>query len=228
MTIQKFEVGGCVRDEIMGRQSKDVDYAVTGFDTFEEMAEWVKTQGEVFVVTPDTFTARARVGRDVFDFVWAREDGPYSDGRRPDWVKPAKRIEDDLARRDFTMNAIAKSEAGEIIDPFGGQIDIERRVIRAVGDPVQRFREDGLRIMRAVRFAVTLGFTIDTATAAAIRHHRSMVLRAGHERIRQEMTKAFAADTVGTFRWLEELQLTSLVFSVESGTWLKPTNEKRK
>jgi tRNA nucleotidyltransferase (CCA-adding enzyme) len=222
--IRKFEVGGCVRDSIMGRRSKDVDYVVTGFESFEAMAAWVATQGEVFVTTPETFTVRARVGRDVFDYVWARQDGPYSDGRHPDYVT-AGTLEDDLARRDFTINAIARAEDGTIIDPHNGRADIEARVIRAVGDPNQRFIEDGLRVLRAIRFAVTFGFSIDPATFHAMQRAAVSVRRVSSERIREEMHKACKADSRFAIEWVQALGIGWWDIIFRDGMWLMPTTK---
>jgi tRNA nucleotidyltransferase (CCA-adding enzyme) len=222
--IRKFEVGGCVRDSIMGRRSKDVDYVVTGFESFEAMAAWVATQGEVFVTTPETFTVRARVGRDVFDYVWARKDGPYSDGRHPDFVEPGTLL-DDLARRDFTINAIARDpETGEVIDPHNGITDINSRLIRTVGDPQQRFTEDALRIARGVRFAVRFGFVIgpNTATAMMAMGHRLREPKL-QNRLREELTQAFRENTLHTLRLLRTLDLDRHVFAGDM--WLLPTHK---
>jgi hypothetical protein len=122
-----------------------------------------------------------------------RIEGRYSDNRHPDSVKFAKTIEEDLSRRDFTVNAIAVSLNGSIVDPFGGQKDIQQSVIRAVGDPVARFGEDALRMMRAVRFATSLNFTIDGATLAAITEHSASLKTISAERVRDELIKIIDA-----------------------------------
>lgn len=212
--VRFYEVGGCVRDELLGRSSKDVDYTVTGYDSFQAMVNGLVARGyELFKVSPDTFTARGRLAgsRDTYDFVFARKEGPYSDGRHPDYVE-AGTLEDDLARRDFTMNAIAKDTEGNLIDPFGGVRDIRHGVIRTVGKPEDRFREDALRILRAVRFSVTLGFRIHRDTALAITRlgHTLSVLPV--ERIREELERAFAHDTLATLAALRALGLERHVF----------------
>lgn len=223
--FEKFQVGGIVRDTIMGRASKDVDYVVVGGESFEEMVAWVAETHEIFVTTPATFTARGRRkdSRQTFDFVWARKEGPYSDGRHPDFVEPGD-LNDDLARRDFTINAIAMSDDGEIFDPFDGQFDIGRKMIRAVGDPRQRFIEDQLRIIRAIRFAVVFGFDIESDTAAAMRAmaHR-IPFTVSQERVREEMTKAFQHNTIATFRMLERFGMADVVF--RDGMWAMPTTK---
>ncbi len=210
--MKKFEVGGCVRDSLMGRRSNDVDYVVEA-PSFDAMREGIVAEGAtIFVESPQFNTIRARIGRETFDFVLARKDGQYKDGRRPESVE-AGTLMDDLARRDFTINAIARDEDGTLIDPFGGIADIQARVIRCVGNADERFREDGLRILRAVRFAVTLGFAIDSKTLDAMKYNRSMIHRVSVERIREEMEKAFQADTVAAFRWLERIGASDIIFS---------------
>lgn len=208
--IEIFEVGGCVRDQILGRKSNDVDFSVVA-PSFEAMREFVESEGLTIVVeTPEFGTIRAvakqpwRGHRGGLDFVWARKDGPYTDGRRPDWTRPGT-LMDDLSRRDFTMNAIARDTVtGELIDPFGGMQDIDNAVIRAVGDPYWRFVEDGLRVMRAIRFSITLGFDIEHATWSEFHHKRVVdaLSKVSVERIQIELEKAFQHDTLATMEFL--------------------------
>jgi tRNA nucleotidyltransferase (CCA-adding enzyme) len=209
-----FEVGGCVRDTFLGRDSKDIDFTVE-VESFDAMRTGLRERGfEIFVESPEFFTIRARhpQNRQTFDFVMARKEGNYKDGRRPSSVERGT-IFDDLARRDFTINAIAKAEDGVIIDPHNGRDDIEARIIRAVGNANERFSEDGLRILRAIRFAVTLGFSIDDDTFNAMVQNRDNIRRVSVERIREELEKAFRADTVATFRWIERIGASHIVFS---------------
>jgi len=208
---QFFEVGGCVRDEILGVKSKDIDFSVVA-PTFEAMREAiVKTGMKIVVETPEFFTIRA-VAKQPFqghtgglDFVWARKDGPSTDGRRPDFVEPGT-LHDDLRRRDFTMNAIAKTRNGTLIDPFGGQRDIERKVIETVGHPLLRFREDSLRVLRAMRFSITKGFTISDRTKAYMREAEIVerLHTTSKERQREEMEKMFAHDTISSMILMHE------------------------
>jgi tRNA nucleotidyltransferase (CCA-adding enzyme) len=185
--MKMYEVGGYVRDEIMGVPSADIDYSVTLldgeitmyehldiFDPYEIMVAQLRNMGvkifrdnEGFPIGAEHFTARGQAPRDfpnhpgrALDFVLARKEGNYSDGRRPDDVQVGT-LMDDLARRDFTMNAIAKDADGSYIDPFNGQADIAAGILRAVGDPADRLTEDALRAVRALRFAVTKGFRIE-------------------------------------------------------------------
>lgn len=207
--MKVYEVGGCVRDAIIGRESKDIDFSVE-VESFDAMRDEIVARGmTIFVENPEFVTIRARDNetRETYDFVMCRKDGAYSDGRRPDEVTPGT-LMDDLSRRDFTMNAIAKDEAGNIIDPFGGVADIEAGIIRAVGDPRERFAEDGLRVARAIRFAIVFGFTIAADTFAAMNEDRAIEAlgSVAIERIREEMEKAFRADTIGTIRFVARMR----------------------
>lgn len=222
MTVEAFEVGGIVRDDIMGVRSNDVDYTVTA-PSFEAMRQFVIDNGmKIVVETPEFFTIRA-VAKNPFqgrkgglDFVWAREEGPYSDGRRPDWVKPGTLFMDQQ-RRDFTMNAIAKDTDGSYIDPFNGREDIEACIIRAVGDPFDRLSEDALRAVRALRFSVTKGFFIENRLRFAMQS--AFVLDAienkiSDERIKDELSKMFRFDTVASLVALNEFPaLTRAMFT---------------
>lgn len=219
MTVQFFEVGGCVRDEILGVPTKDIDFTVvmppegrTAEELYAAMGEALKAEG--FIVhteTPDKFVMRARVPNDHplrsrtkdADFVLARKEGPYSDGRRPDWVAPGDLV-DDLARRDFTVNAIAKNPlTGQVIDPFNGRDDlVNEGLLRFVGIPEERIIEDGLRVVRGLRFLVTKGFDCDPATWEALNSDVAVTAlrRISIERIYDEITRTFNHDTVAAVR----------------------------
>ncbi len=219
-----YKVGGCVRDEIMGVNSKDIDYTVVG-ESFEAMKLEIENRGgQIFLEKPEFLTIRAKVpGMGACDFVLARQDGDYSDGRHPERVEPGT-LEDDLARRDFTMNAIAQGENGGIIDPYGGRFDIARRVIVAVGNPYDRFKEDYLRMLRAVRFAITKDMKLSQDVNDAIVVLRRHISEVSVERIREELYKAFMHDTLKTIALLSELKLLEEVFD-KTPLRLKPTLE---
>lgn len=181
-------VGGGVRDLLLGRAVKDWDIA-TSATPEEVMSLWPSAptgikHGTVTAILP---------GQTV-EITTFRTEGPYSDGRRPDWVRPASRLEDDLARRDFTVNAIAfDPESEELRDPEGGVADLAARRLRTVGDPDVRFGEDGLRPLRGIRFAAVLEFTLEEETRAAMRRARDVVARVARERVRDELMKLLAA-----------------------------------
>lgn len=203
MTIEIFEVGGCIRDELMGQHTKDVDFTVIA-PSFDAMRQHLVAEGfKIHVETEQFHTIRAGVPKGHplrertkdADFVWARKEGPSSDGRHPDWVEPGT-LHDDLARRDFTMNAVARDVNGDLIDPFGGIVDIERRELNFVGDPMERIHEDGLRVMRGFRFMVTKGVSPSRPTFDALhsREAASMLRRVSKERIKDELDKMFMFD----------------------------------
>lgn len=233
MTIEIFEVGGCVRDEILGTPSKDVDFSVIA-PSFEAMSDFLVEHGIKIVVSkPEFGTIRGVAPKSGFrgfkgglDFVWARKEGPYSDGRRPDWTKPGTLL-DDLSRRDFSMNAMAKDEAGKIIDPFGGQNDLRDGMIRTVGDPDDRIREDSLRIMRALRFSITKRMFLDARLVDSMLRNAHLLENVSVERVREELEKMFAFDTFTSMTALQHqfFEIGEIVF-VDMGIRLKPSLEK--
>ena len=165
--FQSFVVGGCVRDIFTDKKPKDWDVATNA--TPGQVTKLFKKSyslnrfGTVTVLTGSKTDSLKEVEITTF-----RTEQNYSDNRHPDKVEWAKTIEEDLSRRDFTSNAIAVNSKQEIIDPFDGQKDIKDKILRAVGDANERFNEDALRLMRAVRFASTLGFKIEEKTNKAI------------------------------------------------------------
>jgi tRNA nucleotidyltransferase/poly(A) polymerase len=235
-----FEVGGAVRDDFLGLDSKDVDFTVvatgatgTAEETFTEMVAHLEGEGfRVFTQSPEFLTARAKVpaghpldGRtDVADFVLARQDGPSSDGRRPDFVVPGT-LADDLARRDFTVNAMARTVEGSLVDPHGGRADLDAMALRFVGDPMERVREDGLRVLRAFRFMVTKGFTPTTDTLDVLTSvdAATMLGRVSKERVREELDKMFRVDTLGTLGLLATLPAHTVAAMFPDGLRLAPT-----
>jgi poly(A) polymerase/tRNA nucleotidyltransferase (CCA-adding enzyme) len=194
--FEAYIVGGCVRDSLMKKTPEDWDLATNatpekiqqifkknGFDSFYE-----NNFGTVGVL----LSKKERAYSNVVEITTYRTEGVYRDKRRPENVKWAKTIEEDLSRRDFTVNAIAvKIENGKniFIDPFDGKKDLDKKIIRAVGDPTQRFEEDALRIFRAIRFAGTLGFEIEEETLKSIKKNGAWILDISSERIRDEFIK---------------------------------------
>lgn len=202
--------------------------------SFDYMVSELKSMGfKIFLETPEYLTVRAQFPKfpekkfttpfvveanrgKTADFVLARKESNYTDGRRPDEVVPGT-LEDDLARRDFTMNAIAKDADGSLIDPFNGVEDIYARVIRAVGDPFERLSEDALRAVRAVRFSVTKDFDIDMDLRFAMQTEavlNAIVNKISDERIKDELCKMFRFDTVASLRALQQFPLlTNAMFA---------------
>lgn len=236
------EVGGAVRDKFLGVDSKDVDFVAvptqqfdTADDAFAALVEHLKeTEFKVFLETPQFFTVRAQVPdghplkarTNVADFVLARKDGPSSDGRRPDFVLPGT-LMDDLQRRDFTVNAMALLD-GELVDPFGGRDDLDSELIRFVGDPMERIKEDGLRVVRALRFCVTKGFDIEADTWDALTSELAMVMirKVSIERIREEVDKMFSfssVDTLIALHLINDLPVDTQRAIFRDGLRLQPT-----
>lgn len=246
--MQFYEVGGCIRDELLGVKSKDIDFTVAledhetslmgaaqehgvKIDPFTYMARMLKQQGfTIFLENPEFLTIRAKFPKGhkdaglTADFVLARKESDYTDGRRPDKVEPGT-LMDDLKRRDFTMNAIAKDSEGNLIDPFSGQQDITDRIIRAVGDPRERFEEDALRILRAMRFMVQKRFVIEPVTKAAMMSLAGTIAGVSPERVREELTKMFNADPHGAIFVLNQFHLFGTIFDM--GINFQPTMKSR-
>lgn len=239
--VSLYLVGGAVRDFIMNPDTmpKDFDFSVEA-DSYETMKSWLlENNFKIFKEDPDYYTIRAQKKeawqfghftfyKQTYDFVLARKDAAYRDGRRPDSVSRGT-IYDDLARRDFTMNAIAIDKDGNIIDPFDGVRDIESTTIRLVGG-IERLYEDGLRILRALRFSVTLDFIFDVELERAIRDVDTVqyLKNVSVERISDELFKAFSTDTSYTLKLLAMYpHIAEYVFE-ETSLWLTPTMKKSK
>jgi len=183
--FQAFLVGGCVRDMLRGEEPKDYDVATDAVpDDVERLFPKVIPTGK------QHGTVTVLVQRRPVEVTTFRTEGTYLDGRRPSSVEFHSSIEEDLSRRDFTINAMAYQPIQqELRDPFGGQRDLAAGVVRCVGDPESRFREDGLRPLRAVRFAAVLGYSIDPPTAAAIPPSLPTFRKIAVERVREEFCK---------------------------------------
>lgn len=225
--IRVYEVGGAVRDRLLGVKSKDIDYAVEA-PSFSALHQYIEANGgEIFLETPEYFTIRARVGKVVSDYVLCRREFDYDDKRRPSRVEMGT-IDDDLARRDFTVNAMAIREDRTLYDPHGGLDDLARKVLRCVGNPVERFGEDPLRLVRALRFSITKDFTLHYTIKECLQNLTLVdpILALSLDRVRDELTKCFAANTPRTLELLQEYPLLRRVLFMRRELWLKPTTEK--
>ena len=182
-------VGGAVRDELLGRPHADWDLATK----LMPQAVMTRTRGAGLRAIPTGLqhgTVTVLLEDKPVEITTFRSDGDYLDGRHPQSVRLGVSLEEDLSRRDFTINAMALPVGGgDLVDPFGGQADLGARVLRAVGDPLQRFAEDGLRTLRACRFAAQLGFEVERATLAAIPQRLEVARKVAVERILTELTK---------------------------------------
>lgn len=186
---EAYQVGGCVRDKIMGRELNDID--ITTSATPAEIEKLLAENGVKYIETGLKHgTVTAVYDGSQFEITTYRTDGEYADSRHPESVEFVTNIGDDLARRDFTINALAHNPlTGETIDLFGGKRDIENKIIKAVGEPDRRFKEDALRIMRAIRFASVLGFDIEPNTEKALFENKELLKNISSERIFTELSK---------------------------------------
>jgi tRNA nucleotidyltransferase/poly(A) polymerase len=243
-----YEVGGCVRDEILMLKSKDIDYvAVPSEDLLKDVSSahtmfnilegYLKEEGfELFLVTPDCFTIRAKFPKGhkyegVADFVMARKEIGYIPDTRQPMVVPGT-LYDDLERRDFTLNALAKDENGEIIDYFNGLKALECGVLITPLLAEKTMLDDPLRLLRAFRFSITKGFVISTPimlTCSMDSVVEKLEQVVSQERIRDEVFKMMKHDTLKTLELFEKIRtinpkLLEIMFG--RGMWLKPTTEQ--
>lgn len=239
-----YKVGGIIRDGLLGIPSKDIDYSfifedidlsVTADEYFIKMKNILIEKGvTIYQERPDCFTIRGRLDSEDVDFVMGRrETYPHSDSRIPEVV--IGNLYDELARRDFTMNAIAQDEDGNLIDPFNGQKDIQDKIIRCPIDAETSFNDDPLRMLRALRFSITKGFGIPRDITDVINEDTDLWSKfskvVSQERIREEVCKMMKHDSIGTIRLLSSFDDKSSLPILEKifaeGMWLKPTTEKK-
>ena len=191
---EAYVVGGCVRDSMFGRQPDDWDVTTSALPS--QMCE-VFSNYRTIETGIQHGTLTVIIDEMPLEITTFRVDGAYSDGRHPDAVTFSKTLVEDLARRDFTINAMAYHPLHGLVDPFDGQTDLSAEMIRCVGNPKQRFREDALRIMRALRFAAELGFEIERDTEVALRELASSVSLVSTERITTELCKLICGRFAG-------------------------------
>jgi tRNA nucleotidyltransferase/poly(A) polymerase len=236
--FKEYLVGGAVRDEILGLNNKDLDYVFvfnelnenqTADECFEDMYKLIQERGEIFLSTPSCYTIRYkdRKTKEVKDVVMARKEIGYIEGTRTPIIKPGS-LYDDLERRDFTVNAIAKDEDGTLIDYFNGLEHLNKGVLRTPLNPEVTFNDDPLRILRAIRFCITKHFFIESNIDDLIRtyDYETKMGVVSDERIREELYKCFKFDTIQTLRTLNDYPgLRNYVFR-DNKLWLKPTMEE--
>lgn len=201
-SFEGFIVGGCVRDYVLGTTPKDFDI------TTDALPDDIKN---IFAHTVDTGieygTVSVIINKECFELTTYRIDGEYKNSRSPENVTFTKNITEDLSRRDFTMNAIAYNKKDGFIDPFGGINDIKHKLIKGVGEPDLRFKEDALRMMRCVRFSVQLGFDIDDKTMHAITQNAKLLQNISIERIQDEFIKMICSKYIERIYLLEQTTL---------------------
>ena len=185
-----YAVGGCVRDSLLGRTPQDWDLCTSARP---EQVLALFGEGQCIPTGLQHGTVTIKYGGQLYETTTFRTEGAYTDGRHPDEVHFVPDVRQDLARRDFTINAMAYNDAEGLIDPFGGQQDLQQGILRAVGDPATRFEEDALRILRLYRFAARFGFAIDQPTGQAARALCAHLDCVSVERIEEELSKLLAA-----------------------------------
>ena len=191
-----YAVGGCVRDSLLGRTAHDWDLCTSALP--QQVMELFGTE-QCIPTGLRHGTVTIKYGGRLYETTTFRTEGSYTDGRHPDEVQFVPDVREDLARRDFTINAMAYNEAEGLVDPFGGQKDLQNGLLRAVGEPQQRFTEDALRILRLYRFAARFGFALDAATARAARQLAPHLDCISAERIQEELAKLLAAPQPGAY-----------------------------
>lgn len=237
--FKEYLVGGAVRDEILGIDNKDLDYVFvfddvnedqTAEECFKEMHEIIQGRGEIFLSTPSCFTIRYKdkETKEVKDVVMARKEIGYTPNTRTPIIVPGS-LYDDLERRDFTLNALAKDENGTIIDYFNGVEDLKNGILRTPLPTEKTFNDDPLRILRAIRFSITKGFTIPSSMSITIEvyDYENKMGVVSIERIREELLKCFKYDTLKTLIRLEEFPILKEYIFKNNILWLKPTLEIR-
>ena len=191
-----YAVGGCVRDSLLGRTAHDWDLCTSALP--QQVMELFGAE-RCIPTGLQHGTVTIKYGGQLYETTTFRTEGSYTDGRHPDAVTFVPDVREDLARRDFTINAMAYNEAEGLVDPFGGQKDLQNGLLRAVGEPQQRFTEDALRILRLYRFAARFGFALDAATARAARQLAPHLDCISAERIQEELAKLLAAPQPGAY-----------------------------
>lgn len=257
--IRLYKVGGCVRDELIGLKPKDIDYTVViekldnenngdndkdkiisveeGFDLVEKYL--VSLGYTIFLKTPSTFTLRAKNNstKETADFVLARHELYYNENSREP-ISVIGTLEQDLLRRDFTINAMARDDLGNLIDLFEGQEDLENKILRTPLEPIVTMLDDPLRIFRAFRFAITKDLEFDSKLSNGFKNkqiYEKLWVVVSPERIREELHKMFSFNTFKSLELLIKFSddikqiypnFLSDLFE-KTGLWLKPTSEKR-
>ena len=202
-----YLVGGCIRDILMNKQPKDWDI------TTDANPEEIQAVFSESFYENDFGTVGIKTSLGVVEVTPFRIEGSYSDGRRPDSVEYTDNIDLDLARRDFTMNSIAYDPINEVVvDPFGGVDDINNKTIRCVGNPDKRFLEDGLRILRMIRFSAQLDFSIDTETLISAMNNKDILNKIAKERIRDEFCKIIMSkDAIKAFIYMNKIDVLQYI-----------------
>lgn len=220
--FEAFVVGGCVRDSIIARIPNDWDVCTSALPSQTKL---VFKEYRTVDVGIDHGTVTVVMENENIEITTYRVDGEYKDNRRPEKVEFTFKIQEDLSRRDFTINAMAYNHESGLIDFFNGRQDIEKRIIRCVGDPIKRFNEDALRIMRALRFAAQLNYTIEEDTLKAVKDTKELLSNISLERITVELNKLIMAEKPkNMIKFLFEIDIFTIIIEYMHNCSLKVDN----
>lgn len=206
-----YLVGGCVRDKLLKRKSKDTDYIAITKLSFNKLCKEIEKQGRIFQAKKEFLTIRCSINDEVVDIALPRKEDGYDDNRHPKNVHRVKTLKMDAQRRDFTMNALYWNEKDGYIDYFDGKDDIKNKIIKTVGSPLCRFKEDYLRILRAIRFSCQLNFNIDRFTYTTMKCMANKIAKIEPNRVRDELNKSLLANPKKTVKYINELHLWDIL-----------------
>lgn len=218
--------GGSVRDHLLNLPPHDEDYVVITDLSFDELIARIESiGGEVYQAKPEFMTIRCKLEGRVIDLVYPRTEEGYSDGRHPDKVSHTNSLKKDSERRDFTINAMYMDRDGKVIDFHCGRRDIYGEIIRCVGYPSYRFKEDYLRILRGLRFSIQFKFKLDEDVKGCMVANVKGLENISVDRIREELNKMLKIDPEATMDYIKEFEIMPIL--KKKGIWFKSTNEKR-
>lgn len=237
MDFKTYLVGGYIRDLLLKKNSNDIDISIES--SYDEMIKFIEKKGKILVKNEKFGSIKTKIYGKIIDFAICRKDGFYQDHRRPDGVIKCS-IYEDLSRRDFTINAMSipinllentfEYSIENLYDPFNGLDDLKNKIIKCVDDPKKIFIEDPLRIMRAIRFSITLNFSLDEKIKNCLNDDNIIdyLKFLSKERIYEELFKCFKFNTLLTLNELEKYdKIKKFIFSNLENLWLKPTFEKK-
>lgn len=209
--VKFYLCGGAVRDILLGKEPKDLDFVMLTNKSYDEVVKGIEKIGTVFLQKPEFLTIRCRLQEQIYDLVFPRGDGYYEDSRHPSNVVRLASLEEDSKRRDFTINAMYMDNKGNIIDPLNGKASIERGRISTCGNPIDRFNEDPLRMLRALRFSIQLGFDIDKECKEVIEKNAYLLNNISVDRIRDEINKMLLKSPIKTVSYLYEYEFMPII-----------------
>lgn len=211
--VEFYLCGGAVRDKILNNPVKDLDFVMITDMTYNEVINKIEKEGRIFLAKPEFLTIRCKLQNNIYDLVFPRGDGHYEDSRHPNNVVRLNSLCEDSQRRDFTMNALYMDVDGNIIDYMHGKRHIFNRCIVACGNPDDRFKEDALRMLRALRFEIQLNFDLNDKCVSSIHKYGSLLENISVDRIRDEINKMLLMDPYMTLKRLHEFNMRNILLN---------------